>query len=74
MRLRYGEPPTTSTYDYKTEDSILKISPGDKAYHRNGTYYIHIIPDFSLLDLFRDNYYTFTLVWRTESTTPHLNS
>lgn len=74
MRVKYGDTPTVSAYDYRVEEGILKISPGDKAYHRNGTYYIYITPEFSLMDLFRDNYYTFSFQWRTQSTTPHLNS
>ena len=66
--------PTFSHYDYKLQSGVLTIEPNTKGYYKQGTYFITIYPDFSLVDLFIDNYYTFTLSWRLSTTIPHVNS
>ena len=66
--------PDIINYDIKKQgEGVIKISPNDPHYHKQGTYYVVVVADFAFLDLFRDNYYTFSLTWRTEDTMPHLN-
>ena len=72
--IRYGEPPSLSTYDKKLSgEGIIKIKPGETAYHKSGTYYVMVLPDFTLFDIFIDNYYTFQFTWRLHESVPHLN-
>lgn len=74
MYVKYEGLPQTMDYDWKHFGSgVVHISPKDKAYHKTGTYYVMILPDFNFLDIFIDNYYTFSLTWRTEDSMPHLN-
>lgn len=63
--IKYGSIPSSTDYDYKISDGVVTIAPGSKGYHNNGTYYVMTFPDFELLDLFKDNYYTFRISWRT---------
>ena len=75
--MRYGSVPsnTQSGFDYQINgEGAIRIVPGDKAYHREGYFYILVLPDFGFFDLFVDNYYTFTVSWRQENTLPHLNA
>jgi hypothetical protein len=73
--LRYGDLPELFKFDLELKgEGVIRIAPGDKYYHRTGKYYLVVIADFGFADLFRDNYYTFTMSWRTENTVPHLNA
>ena len=71
--VRYGSAPDLTKYDKKLSgEGLIKISPGDPAYHKQGTYYVMVLPDFQFFDIFIDNYYTFQFTWRTEETIAHL--
>jgi hypothetical protein len=71
--FRYGSAPDLTNYDKKLSGGgLIKISPGDSAYHKQGTYYVMVLPDFQFFDIFIDNYYTFQFTWRTEETIAHL--
>ena len=73
--MRYGSNPEILKYDIKKQgEGIIKILPTDPLYHKQGTYYVTVVADFAFLDLFRDNYYTFSITWRTEDSMPHLNA
>jgi hypothetical protein len=67
-------------YDFKIEgEKTIKFLPSSlvKTSEPNSkfdTYYIVVLPDFHFFDIFRDNYYTFSVSWRHEETVPHLNS
>jgi hypothetical protein len=73
--IRYGDIPELLKYDIKQQgEGIVRIAPGDPLYHKQGTYFIIVVADFAFLDLFRDNYYTFSFNWRTEDIMPHLTA
>lgn len=62
MFLRYDGLPTILNYQLKLEgEGTLRIAPGDPAYHQSGQYHVAVLPDFSFADIFRDNYYSFTM-------------
>ena len=71
--IRYGQAPDLKNYDRKISgEGIIRLAPDEPGYHRQGTYYVMVLPDFKFFDIFIDNYYTFQLTWRTEDTVPHL--
>jgi hypothetical protein len=73
--VKLGDVPTIFEYDMVLNgETSAKITPKDRYYNKTGTYYIVVFSDFGFFDLFRDNYYTFSLTWRRENTVPHLNS
>ena len=72
--IKFGQTPSSTDYDFKLGDGVLTIKPDDVGYNRQGTYFVITFPDFNFLDLFVDNYYTFTFQWRLENMVPHLNS
>ena len=47
---------------WKSDDNFVRISPSDQNYHRKGNYFVKVTPKWHLMDLFRDNTYTFTIV------------
>ena len=73
--VKHNDVPSILNYDYKLMgEGTIKIKPTDDKYHHNGTFFLMVLPDFGFFDLFTDNYYGFTLQWRTEESVPQLTA
>lgn len=73
--IKQGSVPSIFDYDLVLYgETSITIRPGDRVFNRTGIYYITVFSDFLFWDLFRDNYYTFSILWRLENSVPHLNS
>jgi hypothetical protein len=72
--ISYGEVPLVEKHDFFLSSGVLKISPDSPHFHREGTYYIMVVPHFGYLALLRDDYYRFQLNWKLESSVSYLNA
>eukprot|EP00347_Sterkiella_histriomuscorum_P020253 403338511 len=73
--IKYGSLPTQDIKDMEFDGSFTHlIEPAHKNHHKNGTYYILVVPDPNFFDIFIDKTYSFSLSWRTFDKIPHLNS
>ena len=63
--IRYGEPATMEAHDFYLRgkgDHHVTIKPGDKHFHRSGTYYIMVVPAPNLWQkLFADDWFNYAV-------------
>ena len=59
---------------WKTDNNFIKIKTNDINYKRKTVYFVKVTPKWHLLDLFRDNTYTFTIVPILESSMSYLGA
>lgn len=53
IRVSFGVVPNNSEYGWTTYENSLTISPKDKGFKGQGTYYVLITPKVSFLDVFK---------------------
>lgn len=66
--------PTTDNYNWYTDSSNLVIDTTDSNFHREGTYFILVVPAFSAWDFFRGMYWTYIISYNTETQYIYLQS
>jgi hypothetical protein len=72
--ISFGKLPMIDKHDYDVIEGSVFIVPGDKRFHRQGVYYVTVMPYFGFGELFEDNYYKFQLTWKMESQFTYLTA
>ncbi len=72
--VSFGQLPMIDKHDFDVIEGSIKIMPGDTKFHRQGIYYVTVMPYFGFGELFEDNYYKFQLTWKMESQFTYLTS
>lgn len=72
--VKYGSPANKDDFNIETEDSLITIKPSDYHYHREGTYYIAVYPQFTFWDLFQQTNYGFMISFTSEQQFSYLQS
>ena len=52
MYVKYGNAPTLADYDFYLEEGVLTINPLQSHYHKKGTYFILVTPNYGFAELF----------------------
>lgn len=52
MYVKFGSQPTKDDFQYQTGDNLIVINTNDYNYHREGTYYVAVYPEFTFWEFF----------------------